>query len=92
MRSRRRRRRANVVPIRADMERMADHALTQQERNAFEEIAAALRERGGRRRAAQTRRLPEASPRAARRRRRFDDARADAAQNRSSRRGEADGG
>jgi PAS domain S-box-containing protein len=36
---------ANVVPIRADIERIADHALTQQERNAFEEIAAALRER-----------------------------------------------
>ena len=37
---------ANVVPIRADLERMADSArLTAQERNAFEEIAAALRER-----------------------------------------------
>ncbi len=37
---------ANVVPIRADLERMADHArLTPQERSAFEEIAAALRQR-----------------------------------------------
>ncbi len=37
---------ANVVPIRADLERMADSArLTTQERNAFEEIAAALRDR-----------------------------------------------
>ena len=36
---------ANVVPIRSDIERIADHSLTQQERNAFEEIAAALRER-----------------------------------------------
>jgi PAS domain S-box-containing protein len=38
------------VPIRADIERMADHALTQQERNAFDEIADLLRERvvGGR--------------------------------------------
>ena len=37
---------ANVVPIRADLERMADSArLTAQERNAFEEIAAALRDR-----------------------------------------------
>jgi PAS domain S-box-containing protein len=36
---------ANVVPIRSDLERLPDHALTAQERNAFEEIAAALRER-----------------------------------------------
>jgi PAS domain S-box-containing protein len=37
---------ANVVPIRADLERMADSAhLSTQERSAFEEIAAALRER-----------------------------------------------
>ena len=37
---------ANVVPIRADLERMADSArLTVQERNAFEEIAASLRDR-----------------------------------------------
>jgi PAS domain S-box-containing protein len=36
---------ANVVPIRADIERIVDHVLTQHERNAFEEIAAALRER-----------------------------------------------
>jgi hypothetical protein len=37
---------ANVVPIRADLERAADHTrLTPQERNAFEEIAAALRQR-----------------------------------------------
>jgi PAS domain S-box-containing protein len=37
---------ANVVPIRADLERMADSAhLSMQERSAFEEIAAALRER-----------------------------------------------
>ena len=37
---------ANVVPIRADLERMAENArLTTQERNAFEEIAAALRDR-----------------------------------------------
>lgn len=37
---------ANVVPIRADLDRMAENArLTPQERNAFEEIAAALRER-----------------------------------------------
>jgi PAS domain S-box-containing protein len=37
---------ANVVPIRADLERMADAAhLNAQERNAFEEIAAALRDR-----------------------------------------------
>ncbi len=36
----------NVVPIRADLERMAESAhLTTQERNAFEEIAAALRDR-----------------------------------------------
>ncbi len=37
---------ANVVPIRADLERMAEHArLSPQERMAFEEIAAALRSR-----------------------------------------------
>ena len=36
---------ANVVPIRSDLERLPDHALTAQERNAFEEIAAALRDR-----------------------------------------------
>jgi len=37
---------ANVVPIRADLERMADSVhLTAQERNAFEEIASQLRER-----------------------------------------------
>lgn len=36
---------ANVVPIRSDLERLPDYALTAQERNAFEEIAAALRER-----------------------------------------------
>ena len=37
---------ANVVPIRADLERIADHIrLTPQERSAFEEIAAALRQR-----------------------------------------------
>jgi PAS domain S-box-containing protein len=37
---------ANVIPIRADIERMGDAArLTQQERNAFEEIAAELRNR-----------------------------------------------
>jgi PAS domain S-box-containing protein len=37
---------ANVVPIRADLERMADHArLSHQEKNAFEEIAEALRSR-----------------------------------------------
>jgi len=37
---------ANVVPIRADLEVMADQArLTPQERSAFEEIAAALRDR-----------------------------------------------
>ena len=37
---------ANVVPIRADLERSTDHTrLTPQERNAFEEIAAALRQR-----------------------------------------------
>jgi PAS domain S-box-containing protein len=37
---------ANVVPIRADLERPTDHTrLTPQERNAFEEIAAALRHR-----------------------------------------------
>jgi hypothetical protein len=37
---------ANVVPIRADLERSADQArLTAQERSAFEEIAAALRDR-----------------------------------------------
>jgi len=36
----------NVVPIRADLERMAEHArLSPQERMAFEEIAAALRSR-----------------------------------------------
>jgi PAS domain S-box-containing protein len=37
---------ANVVPIRADLERSAEQArLTAQERTAFEEIAAALRDR-----------------------------------------------
>ncbi|MDQ3557692.1 MAG: ATP-binding protein, partial [Pseudomonadota bacterium] len=37
---------ANVVPIRADLDRTAENArLTPQERNAFEEIAVALRER-----------------------------------------------
>jgi PAS domain S-box-containing protein len=37
---------ANVVPIRSDLERMAEHArLSPQERTAFEEIAAALRMR-----------------------------------------------
>jgi PAS domain S-box-containing protein len=37
---------ANVIPIRADVDHMADHArLSPQERSAFEEIAAALRSR-----------------------------------------------
>ena len=57
---------ANVVPIRADLERLADHTrLTPQERSAFEEIAAALRDRdrgSGRRRAASARSRRRGAP------------------------------
>ena len=65
------RRRANVVPIRADLERIADHMrLTPQERNAFEEIAAALRAAGGRRAASRPQSLAAARDGAAERKRR----------------------